>query len=769
MSGCEMSGAGTKQTMPQQSPGLVSRRAFLAGGGALVVGFSFLPGLVAAQAQEGQNAGSEPRSTAPLPGSLKDSPFIDSWIRIDKDGVTVMTGKAELGQGIKTALIQIVAEELAIGPSRIRLVSADTAATPNEGYTAGSHSMQDSGTALRHAAAQAREILIQVAGSKFDLPPERLSAKGGSVVSDSGRSITYGELVSDQLLHVRAEPQSKLRAPDTYSVIGKPFARVDIPGKLTGAPSFIQDLRLPGMVHARVVRQPSYGAKLAKIDTARVDKLPGVLKIVRDGSFLGVITEREYQAVAAMRALALGATWDESASLPTPTNVYARIQKAASQDSVILDKGGATAGKGAPGEGKRIESTYRRPYQMHGSIGPSCAVAQLRDGTMTVWTHSQGVYPLRGALAELLGMKPDRVRCIHMEGAGCYGHNAADDAAADAALLARALPGRPVRVQWMRDHEHSCEPYGTAMVTTARASLAEDGSVADWQYDVWSATHSTRPGPAGNLLAGQALARPFTPPPPRPLPQPEGGGDRNAIPLYGFPSARVTSHFLLDMPLRSSALRSLGAYMNIFSIESFMDELSRAAGVDPVDYRLRHLQDRRAQDVVRTAADRFGWKNFVRRRGRGRGFAFARYKNLGAYAAMAIEADVNRESGQVRVLRAVAAVDSGEAVSPDGIRNQIEGGIIQSLSWTMFEAVQFDSKRVLSRDWSSYPILRFPSVPEGIEVHVLNRPGEPFLGTGEASQGPAAACLANAVADATGVRIRELPLSPRRVKAALGP
>jgi len=356
-----------------------------------------------------------------------------------------------------------------------------------------------------------------------------------------------------------------------------------------------------------------------------------------------------------------------------------------------------------------------------------------------------------------------------MEGSGCYGHNAADDAGADAALLAHEFPGRPVRMQWMREQEHTWEPYGPAMVTTAKATLDASGSIAEWQYDVWSSTHSTRPGPAGNLLAGRHIERAFTPPPPRPLPQPEGGGDRNAIPLYRLPNARVTSHFIPEMPLRVSALRSLGAYMNIFSIESFMDELAKSAGVDPVEFRLRHLDDPRARDVVQAAAERFGWNAFKAPKGRGRGFGFARYKNLGAYAAMAFEVEVNRDSGEIRVIRAVAAVDSGEAVSPDGIRNQIEGGILQSLSWTLFESVNFDNTRVLSRDWASYPMLRFGSVPERIDVHVMDRPGQPFLGTGEAAQGPVAACLANAVADATGVRIRELPFSPRRIKSAIGP
>jgi CO/xanthine dehydrogenase Mo-binding subunit len=340
--------------------------------------------------------------------------------------------------------------------------------------------------------------------------------------------------------------------------------------------------------------------------------------------------------------------------------------------------------------------------------------------------------------------------------------------AADAALLAREMPGRPVRVQWMREDEHAWEPFGPPMIGSAQAMLDATGHIAEWRYEVWSNTHSTRPGAAGDLLAATHLAQPFTPSPPKPLPQPEGGGDRNAIPLYVLPKAQVVHHFLPAMPLRVSALRSLGAYFNVFAIESFIDELALAAAIDPVAFRLQHLDDARALEVIRLAADRFGWAGYVRRSGRGRGFAFARYKNLAAYAAMAIEVDVRRDTGEIRILRAVAAVDSGEAVNPDGIRNQIEGGIIQSASWTLLEEVRFDATRVTSLDWGGYPILRFPGVPQSIDVHIVDRPGQPFLGTGEAAQGPAAAAIANAVTDAIGVRLRELPFNRERVRAAWG-
>jgi CO/xanthine dehydrogenase Mo-binding subunit len=399
---------------------------------------------------------------------------------------------------------------------------------------------------------------------------------------------------------------------------------------------------------------------------------------------------------------------------------------------------------------------------MHGSVGPSCAVAQLVDGTMQVWTHSQGVYPLRASLAQLLRMPPDKVRCIHVPGSGCYGHNGADDVAGDAALIARAVPGKPIRVQWMREDEHQHEPYGPAMVAEVEGALDASGQIVAWDYGVWSNTHSQRPNVGGLMLQNAALPDKLPVPPPAPIPMPEGGGDRNSIPLYTLPNARVVSHFVADMPLRVSALRSLGAYLNVFAIESFMDELAQAAGADPVEFRRRHLQDERARDVVTLAAEKFGWAT----RRKGSGFAFARYKNLAAYCAVALEVSVQKETGRVRIGRVVVAVDSGQPINPDGIRNQIEGAIVQSASWTLYEQVRFDRDRIISADWSGYPVMRFPAVPESVEVHVVPRPGEPFLGTGEAGQGPTAAAIANAIADATGLRLRDIPFTPAVISRA---
>jgi CO/xanthine dehydrogenase Mo-binding subunit len=721
-----------------------SRRGFLVGGGALIVSFSLRLSISVAQAPPAEN----------LPGSLRRDSKLDSWIRIDERGtITVFTGKCELGQGIRTALIQVAAEELAVAPADIHLVTADTALTPNEGYTAGSHSMQDSGTAIRYAAAQVRTLLIAAAASRLGTSPQHLKAQDGAVVADDGRHVGFGALVTNELLHVTADGKAQLTDAGHYRLIGRPLHRVDIPAKVSGAPAFVHDLRLPGMLHARVVRPPSYHATLLHAETSAIANMPGVRSAHRDGNYLAVIAEREHQAVAAMRALAAAATWKETPTLPAPDQIFEWLASQPSRQIPVL------TGSGGLKSGANIfEATYRRAYQMHASIGPSCAVARFENGQLTVWTHSQGVFPLRAAIAELVQLPAEKVRCIQIDGSGCYGHNGADDAAADAALLAMVVRGRPVRVQWTREQEHAWEPYGSVMVTRARAALGADGRIAGWDYSVRSCTHATRAGPAGNLLPAQLLAHPSALPPPQPLPLPEGGGDRNAAPLYAIADARVTHEFVAAMPLRVSALRSLGAYMNVFSIESFIDELAQAAKADPVDFRLRHLEDPRARAVIKEAAERFGWANYQRRLDHGRGFAFARYKNLAAYLALATEVEVDRKGGRVRLRRAVAAVDCGEAVNPDGIENQIEGGIVQSASLTLHERVVFDRMRVTSRDWSSYPILRFSEIPDEVRVHVLNQPGMPFLGTGEAAQGPTAAAIANAIADATGKRLRDIPL-----------
>jgi nicotinate dehydrogenase subunit B len=696
-----------------------------------------------------------------LPGTLNRERDLDARIRIGADGaVTLKTGKVELGQGALTALGQICADELDIELSRLTIISGDTQLSPNEGPTVGSMSIPESGLAVRHAAAEVRALLLEMAGKRLGVPAQRLRVQDGTITHPaSGRTVTYWSLLGGRTLNREATGTVAPKPIADRRYIGRAVPRLDLPAKLTGEAIFVQDFRPANLAHGRIVRAPSPGATLVQVDASTVELMPGVLKVVRDGNFLGVIAAKEWQVIKAAERLAQDAQWRESAALPV--DPYAWLLRAPSQDTVIE----RTVRPAGPTPARTLEARYLRPYQMHGAIGPSCAVAEWSGDSLTIHTHSQSVFETTEAIAKLLGLPEDKVHGRHMNGSGCYGHNGADDAAADAALLARALPGRAVRVQWSRQDEHTWEPYGSAMVMNARAGLDSQGNVLEWDYELWSTPHSTRPGGnPGNLLAGRALAEPF------PMPVPRGGGGpnysagRNAIPLYTFPGRTVTTHLVTEMPVRVSALRSLGAYANVFAIESFMDELAHAARVDPVEFRLRQLEDSRAKAVITRAAERFGWATYTRAPQRGRGLGFARYKNSASYCAVCVEVSVEPRSHTIQVLRAVLAADAGEVVNPDGLANQLEGGLIQSLSWSLKEAVQYDAQRILSRDWSSYPILSFSEVPP-VEVELIDRPGEPFLGAGEASQGPMAGALANAIFDATGLRVRELPLTPQRLQA----
>jgi nicotinate dehydrogenase subunit B len=731
----------------------ISRRDFTAGLGGIVVAFTLAPKLGSAQ------------PAAALPGSLNGNRMLDAWIRVAADGsATICTGKVELGQGIVTALSQIAAEELELPLARVHMISGDTEKTPNEGFTSGSQSIENGGAALRLAGAEVRAILLDLAAKRLGVEASTLAVADGVISAPDGRRVTYAELARDADLHREATARAKPKLPSSHRIVGKSIARFDIPAKVTGGAAYVQDLRLPGMLHGRVVRLPSYGAKIEAIDEAKIKAMPGVVAVVRDGSFLGVIAEREEQAIRASEALGKTAKWLPGPALPDQATLYDHLLSLPDEPHVISEKQAAL-----PDGARVIEATYRKPYICHAAIGPSCAVAQFTGGKMTVWTHSQGVFPLRGNLVMALKLPPDKIHCIHAEGSGCYGHNGADDVALDAALLARAAPGgRPVRLQWMRGDEFGWEPFGPAMVMKVKAALAADGRIVDWNYEVWTNTHSTRPDPRGNnLLASWSLTEPQRPAPPQIVPQPAGGGDRNAVPLYDFPRQRVVHHFIREMPLRVSALRTLGAYANVFAMESFMDELALAAGDDPVAFRRAHLKDPRARAVIETVARKAGWKPGERSGGgKGRGIGFAKYKNLATYVAVIADVEVDGASGKVSVPRAWAAADSGLIINPDGLANQIEGGIIQSTSWTLHEEVKFGPTGIKSRDWLTYPILTMPEVPK-VEVELINRPQERSLGAGEASQGPAAAAIANAFAAATGKRMRELPLTPERVKAAI--
>jgi CO/xanthine dehydrogenase Mo-binding subunit len=705
-------------------------------------------------------AQSKDPATRKLPGSLDTNRRLDRWLCINNDGtVTVTPGKVEIGQGILTALVQIVAEELDIAVARIRLAPATTAFSPDEGITSGSRSIQESGLALRHAAAETRDLLLALAAQKLGVTLENLTVDDGVITARSGGSATYWELATPELLAREATFDVVEKLPAEHAVVGKSLARVDILGKITGKPSYVQDMVLPGMLHGRIARPPGPRARLKSIDLKEVGQMPGVVAVVRDGSFLGVIAEREEQAIRAERRLARAAQWDAGA--PLPDNDPRLLQTLAAETEVISEKGdAATTGK------QQLTAEYTKPYLAHASLAPSCAIA-LQDGDkLKIWTHSQGIYPLRGDMAQALAMPEADIIITHAEGAGCYGHNAADDVTLDAALLARAVPGKPVRVQWMREDEFAWEPFSSPMIVRMNAALDDKGNIINWGHELWSHAHSTRPGGRDgvNLTAAWHLEKPLPAAKPGNPPLPGGGSHRNAIPLYEFPHQKVTNHLIRQSPLRTSAMRGLGAHANAFAIECFIDELAEAAGADPVEFRLRHLKDIRARAVIEKVAQMAGWKTNEQGDGeRGRGIAFARYKNLAAYFAVVAEVRVSEE---VRVTRMWAAVDVGQAINPDGVINQIEGGIIQTVSWTLKERVDFDRHAVTTRTWNEYPILTFVEVPE-VEVALINRPEAPPVGAGEGTQGPVSAAIANAIHNTLGVRLREMPFTRDRIVAAL--
>ena len=736
---------------------LTSRRDFLRTTGSLVVALN-LAGPAAVLEALAADA-------AKLPGDLDKNRRLSAWLTIGADGkVTLRVGKVELGQGVLTAMQQICADELDIDMARISIISGDTALVPDEGGTTGSFSVANGGIAVQHAAADARQILIGLAAEKLGADAATLSVDDGTVKTQDGKQTTYWDVVTGHELEVDATATAPLKAVDKRRYIGKPVQRIDIPDKVTGTRIFIQDLRPDGMLHGRVLRAPAYGATLAALDTTAVETAAGIVKIVRDGSFVGVIAEREEQSIAAVDMLRQKAQWNVPSDGPSSQTIYDWLVAQKVPAKVWQNKQSPIAANAVA----TVEAEYRRPNQMHGSIGPSTAIATFNDdGTLLIQTHTQTVFETAGSIANMLGIDKSKVRCQHEQSSGCYGHNGMDDAAADAALLARAMPGRPVRIQWSRNDEHKWEPYGPAMLIKTHAALDAKGDIVDWTFDVWSTSHGTRPGnEAGNLLPAQSLEKPFALPLSKDAGPPNYSSARNAIALYDFPGEHVTTHFIPTYAARVSSMRGLGAYANVFALESFIDELARRAKTDPVEYRLRYLKDPRGRDVLTKAAESFGWSKWQAAPGRGRGIAFARYKNHAAYTAIALEVEVDRQSGKIKLLRALAANDSGDLVNPDGVKNQIEGGIIQSLSWSLKEAVRFDASGVKSDDWSSYPILTFSEVPP-IAVELINRPGTPFLGTGEAAQGPTSAALGNAVFDATGVRFRELPLTPARVKAGL--
>jgi nicotinate dehydrogenase subunit B len=703
-----------------------------------------------------------PSPAPPLPFSLAANPTLSSWIRFSREGqVMVSPGKVEIGQGIVTALAQIAADELDVDIGRVQMVRASTAGSPNEGVTSGSLSVQHSGRAIRHVCAEIRQIFLSLASDRLGVGIDVLDIKDGTISGPGNVRTSYWELADAVQLERNATPGAVPKSSAQRALAGNSVQRLDIPDKVFAHPRFIHDSALPDMLHGRVLRSEMAAAKLVELREDGARAVAGLVAIVRDGNFLGVVSESEDAAEAALMALRKGAAWTAGEALPDEDRL-AEWLKAQPVESTVIDR--KTAWPTAA-TARTIKRQYSRPYLAHASIGPCCAMAQWNGDRVRIWTHSQGVYFLRADLALVLKLPIEHITVEHMEGAGCYGHNGADDVALDAVLLARAAEGRPVRVQWSRQDEMSHAPFGAAMAIEIEADLDAEGEIAAWRHSIWSNGHTARPGRATQpaLLAGTELASPF----PRTIstnpPQANGGGgDRNSVPLYDFPAWTIESHRLLTMPIRTSALRTLGAQGNVFAIDCFLDELAALRSEDPVAYRLRHLRDVRAQDVIRAAARRANWKP-DRQTGRGYGLGFARYKNTGAYCAVVAEIE---SAEDIRVKRLTIAVDVGEAINPDGVINQIEGGAIQATSWALKERVRFDSQRITSNTWTAYPILRFSEVPE-VQVEIISRPELEPLGAGEAAHGPVTAAIANAVFDALEVRVRDLPITRHSLIAAM--
>ncbi len=737
----------------------MTRRTFLKTGGAIIVAIRLGP-LRGRPAAAQTLAGAEA-----FLGKTVDADAVDAFLAIHADGtVTLFSGKVDLGTGARAALRQMAAEELDVSLERVTMIEGDTALTPDQGPTAGSMGVSRGGMQIRRAAATARQALLARAAQRLGRPAGDLDVTDGVVrPKGGGPGVSYADLVGDRRLNLVVDPKAPLKAPAAFRVIGQPARRPDVPDKVTGQHTFVHDFSLPGMLHGRVIRPPAPGASLLAVDEASIAGIPNA-RIVRIGSFLGVCAEREWDAVQAARQLA--ARWSPGTGLPEQARLFAGLRATpVVRDEVLAAKGDAVAA--FANGGRIVSATYEWPIQSHASMGPSCAVADVRPDRAIIWTGSQSTHRFRLTFARILGLRPEAVRLIYLDGSGCFGMNGHEDAAADAALLSRAV-GRPVRVQWSREDEHGWDPKGPPHLLDVRAAVSDRGEVVAWETQAWLPA-PTQGLPNVPLLAPEAAGIA------QPMGRFAGMIQQNVDPPYQFPNVRAVIHWIRDTPLRTSNLRAPGKLANCFAVESFTDEIAGLAGADPVEFRLRHLTDPRGIEVIRRAAARMGWTPRPRPRATdpqapvlsGRGFAYVHYKHNENYVAVGVEVEVERRSGRIRVTRVVCAHDCGLVVNPDCVRGQVEGCILQGLSRTLFEEVAFDRSRVTSVDWSRYPVLAFPDAPS-IELELVDRPEEPPMGVGEAAATPVPAALANAVFDATGVRLRTAPLRPDRVKAAMG-
>ena len=726
----------------------LSRREFIKAGGALVVGFSWPIDGVAQR----------PPTDSAVTARTLDTNEVDGFLAVKADGsVTIFCGKVDLGQGLRIAIPQMAAEELGIDIARVTMIEGDTALTPDQGPTAGSSGIMRGGVQIRQAAATARQALIARAAERTATPAAELDVQNGAIRPKSGGApISYADLVSGKPFALKVDAKAPLRDPATYTIVGRPLPRPDVPRKVTGRHVYVHDFRVDGMLHGRVLRPATVGAKLLAVDEETIKSIPGA-RVVRVNDFLGVVADAEWDAVVAARQLR--ARWSEAATLIGDGAVRESMRAGPFEsDEVLVNKGDTGAALAAAA--KRLSAEFYWPMQTHGSIGPSCAIADVRDGKATIWSASQATHRFQLTIARMLGLPKAAVRVVYLDGAGCYGMNGHDDAAADAALLSKAV-NRPVRVQWMRADEHGWDPKGPPQLIAFEGGLADDGTISAWRTRMWlpKATASLPNMPLlGPQAAGIAQTEGIT----------TGLISQNGNPPYAVANQEVRVHWLKDAPLRPSNLRAPGKIANCFAVESFTDELAAAGRRDPVALRLAGISDPRGVEVIKRTAALIGWqpRPSPGPGGLGRGFAYIHYKNNETYVAMAMEAEVDRASGAIRVRRVACAHDCGLVINPDALKQQIEGSILQTLSRALHEEVMFDRARVTSVDWKSYPILTFPEVPQ-IMIDLVVRPHDPPLGGGEASSTPVAAALANAVYDAAGIRLRVIPFTRARVRAAL--
>ncbi len=759
----------------------MNRRDFLRTSGVLIVGFSSaIEQRGQAQVLGGPAAGSPPLNR------------LDSWLAIAADGgVTAYSGKEELGQGISVAQMQLVAEELCVPFNRVKLIYCDTALTPDQAHTSGSqsHPANFNHTNLAQAGATAREALLRLAADRFQVPVDRLTAKDGviSVNGDASRKTGYGDLLAGRQFNLALDANAKRRDPREWTVLGKPVGRPDLPAIVTGQFEFVHNVRVPGMVHGRVVRPPAVGAEVVHVDESSVRDLPGVIKVVVRKNFIGVVAQKPWQALQAANALKV--TWSPGTGLPPQAEFagHLRAQKL-TRDTLLVDS--KDVDRKLSEATTVLKATYFHPYQMHGSVGSSCAVADVQGDKATIWSPTQAVWYQRSSTALLLGLKPENVRVIFRRGSGCYGLNGADTVTYDAALLSQAV-GKPVRVQLTRKDEMAWENYGNAFLIDERGGLDAQGNIVAWEHEAWSPGLGNRPGIGnpGNVITGFLAGfspEPFNPRSPAPAPA-TFNNNSNGVPSYlagrvggatkgtgTVASERVLVHNVVS-PFWTGPLRSPARLQNTFAHECFMDELAAKVKADPVEYRLRHLDDPRLRDMVVEAAKAAQWdarpspRQAIRPTGIaiGRGIACVAYERDNGYAAMVVEAEVDQDTGKVSVKRIVVSNDCGPISNPDGLRNQLEGGALQGMSRVLGEEVTWDAAKVTSFDWRTYHSLPLGFAVPKIETVLVDRPDEEATGAGETSITIVAAALGNAIFDATGARIRQSPFTLERVRAAL--